>query len=288
VVLFGGYGSGDPLDDTWVNTAAGWSTAATLGSLIPPERYEHAMARQGSTVVMFAGFDNTMGSPYLSDTWVFDGSTWTNPLNTGGSPSARAGHAMATLPNGNAILFGGFNGENPLGDTWVFDGSTWKETNTGATQAPPARYAFAMASVGGKVVLFGGIEQESGSGGASDTWTTTDGVTWTQVSGAGPSGRYAHAMATLGSSVAVLFGGSTGTTTPTDTWTFDGSTWTPSPATGPSGRIDAAMATQGGTVVLFGGGSGDDDTWVFDGAAWTQPQGSGPSGRTSHAMATLP
>jgi hypothetical protein len=291
IVLFGGLGGGDtPLYDTWLNVASGWISSTASG---PPERYNSAMARQGTTIAMFGGFDNTQSSaPYLFDTWVFDGTTWTSPTTVSIAPGQRAGHAMATLPNGNAILFGGFNGNVPFNDTWVFDGATWTETNTGTTgSVPQARYDCAMAQAGGKVVLFGGTTSTSSGGATGDTWTTTDGVTWTQVTSTpAPSARYALAMATLGTSTAVLFGGSTGSDTPTDTWTFDGSNWTPSPATGPGGRIDTAMATQGNTVVLFAGGAGNDDTWVFDGGTWTETNTgtSGPSGRDSHSMATLP
>jgi hypothetical protein len=288
--MYGGYSS-NPLDDTWLNTATNWSAGPTTST--GEGRYEVAMARQGSTIVLFGGFDNTNGSsPYLFDTWVFDGTSWTEPSTVSIAPSQRAGHAMATLPNGNAILFGGFNGNVPLGDTWVFDGTTWTETNTGTTgSVPQARYDCAMASLADKVVLFGGTTSTSASSAAGDTWTTTDGVTWTSVTTpTAPAGRYALAMATLGTSKVVLFGGSTGSITPTDTWTFDGSKWTLSPATGPSGRIGTAMASQGSTVVLFAGGASDDDTWVFDGSTWTETNTgtSGPSGRSSHAMATLP
>jgi hypothetical protein len=238
------------------------------------------MARQGSTLVMFGGFDGEE----LGDTWIFDGTTWTPSSAVG--PGARGGHAMATLGS-TVVLFGGFNGNNVLGDTWIFDGTHW---NPGPSKGPQARYSHAMASMGTKVVLFGGQYDTTGTP-AGDTWTF-DGTSWTQVAldaGPTPSARYGPAMAALGST-AVLFGGSNGSVLATDTWVFDGSTWTMSPATGPSGRIFHAMATQGSQVLMFGG-ENMGDTWSFNGASWTQLYvglTTTPSARNSHAMATLP
>jgi hypothetical protein len=133
-------------------------------------------------------------------------------------------------------------------------------------------------------VLFGGQTDTSGTP-IGDTWTF-DGATWTEITGAGPSARYAPAMATLGN-VVVMFGGTSGTLE-TDTWLFDGTKWALSPATGPTGRIGHAMTTLGSTVLLYGGG-GTGETWSFDGSKWTELSTlAAPGVRTDHAMATLP
>jgi N-acetylneuraminic acid mutarotase len=101
LVLFGGYDdgydadAGTPFPDTWTWDGSRWTE---LGAPGPPDsnlagRESPAMAKVGDTLVLFGGgtFD---GSPWFSDTWTFDGSTWTR-LDVHG-PSARAGAVMAT------------------------------------------------------------------------------------------------------------------------------------------------------------------------------------------------
>ena len=96
------------------------------------------------------------------------------------------GHAMATL-NGNVVLFGGNDSANPsppgtatvmdtgfLDETWVSDGTTW--TRRRPAQRPSARGYHAMATLGSKVVLFGGLV---GANALADTWEW-DGSSWTQ------------------------------------------------------------------------------------------------------------
>ncbi|MCA2978775.1 MAG: hypothetical protein INH37_10850, partial [Myxococcaceae bacterium] len=61
------------------------------------------MATQGTKVVLCGGFGT---SGRLSDTWEWDGATWTQ-RSPSTSPPARSGHAMATLGT-KVVLFGGF------------------------------------------------------------------------------------------------------------------------------------------------------------------------------------
>lgn len=167
-----------------------------------------------------------------------------------------------------------FNGQSapnltPMNDTWLWDGTTWTEVKP--TTSPPARDTHAMATLKGKVFLFGG----EGAGNGIWRW---DGTTWTEiVATIRPVGRYGHAMATLGDKI-VLFGGSVAGAARNDTWTFDGTTWTEQhPALSPEKREAHAMATLNGKIVPFGGvgtaGAAMNvfkDTWAFDGMTWTQ------------------
>jgi len=57
---------------------------------------------------------------------------------------------------------------------------------------PPARIAASAATLGGKVVLFGG--QDDNENPLGDTWVW-DGASWTQLEVAGPSPRWFPAMA---------------------------------------------------------------------------------------------
>jgi N-acetylneuraminic acid mutarotase len=208
---------------------------------------------------------------------------------------------MATLDD-EVVLFGGNECEvcNPpdiQNDTWIFDGTSWTQVSVAAP--PPARESHAMASLNGKVVMFGGDVTGRGMA-ANDTWTF-DGTSWTEVSVASPPpARVFHAMATLDGKV-VMFGGATyfegEVQMPmNDTWTFDGASWTEvSVANPPSARCQHAMAPLAGVVELFGGTDSTAgttelyDTWAFDGTTWAQmsPLGAPPA-RSAFAMATVP
>jgi hypothetical protein len=82
---------------------------------------------------MFGGSTGNLAT----DTWIFDGATWTLSPATG--PSGRIGLAMATQGD-HVLLFGG----GGLGDTWSFDGAAW--TSVGGA-GPPARSDHAMATL---------------------------------------------------------------------------------------------------------------------------------------------
>ena len=42
--------------------------------------------------------------------------TWTK---TADGPSGRVGHAMSSLGNGKALMYGGYDGNNSLNDVWI-------------------------------------------------------------------------------------------------------------------------------------------------------------------------
>jgi len=186
-------------------------------------------------------------------------------------PSARLGHAMASVGGDQVLLFGGDDGTFTADETWVYDLSDDTWTLKSPATSPSARAFHAMASIGDdQVLLFGGYDA---SGRFDETWVyDLSDDTWTLKSPAtSPSARDRHAMASIGGGQVVLFGGYDGA--PNDeTWVYDLSdnTWTQkSPATKPSARTASAMAflgTGSSQVLLFGGvdASGrDDETWVY-------------------------
>jgi hypothetical protein len=82
-----------------------------------------------SQTVLFGGTGNGKIQqglfPYLNDTWLWNGSNWTEATPKA-VPSARASHAMAYASGlGQLVMFGGvINGNVGLArDTWVWNGS---------------------------------------------------------------------------------------------------------------------------------------------------------------------
>jgi hypothetical protein len=111
LVLFGGQrlvGSDRvDLDDTWEYGASGWVQVATTGA-VPPARQDTTLVfdAQRNKIVMIGGFQlNTFDGTAmnLTDTWEYDGTTWTE-LVTNVSPGG--GAATFDTSSGNVLLAG--------------------------------------------------------------------------------------------------------------------------------------------------------------------------------------
>jgi Galactose oxidase, central domain len=278
-------------------TPLAWST---ISPPTAPPALKYASAVYDSdnkTIVLFGGErrDGTLSD----DTWVWNGSTWTDyPATAIQAPPARRLAAMAFDPGLHQLIL--FGGEGPdgelLGDTWAWNGASWYQQ--AGNPSPGARASAAMAYAGGdQLVLFGGLGLTSAGGRTSlgDTWLwTSDG--WTSASSLGEPGPAARAGAALAfdqtDGEAVLFGGQSaagaGGRLFNDTWIWTGQTWSrrtsrPSPAA----RQQAVMVGDdltSGVVLFAGSGSGGalGDTWLWNGRAWSKA----PAGPATAAART--
>lgn len=270
VVMSGGNSGGGGSTATWVFDGDTW-TRLELAAY-PDFRLNAAMAYDPSRqeIVLFGGSCDCPARRY-DDTWVFDGSTWSERTPET-SPPALFGARMAYDPQRReVVMFGGWGVNRVTNQTWVWDGDTW--TRRHPDVSPPDRYAAGMAYSKrlGAIVLFGG-QGRDGSGFA-DTWLWDDGA-WTKLPDAsGGPPRSGVVMASMGRGV-MMFGGrvkvhQSGLND--TTWILGGGgQWhRRAPDVGPSARFGAAMVydTTRRRVVLFGGGSrgggSPPDTWVF-------------------------
>jgi len=155
-------------------------------------------------------------------------------------PSARYQHVMAFDPaTGKTYMFGGYDAMTGqvLNDLWAWDGKTWALQP--ATVSPPARSDAGLAydPVRKSLILFGGMDQYSGSP-FGDTWEWTSAGTWVQLSPvASPDARMGHGMVTdTTRNKILLFGGMgdyskmpigpMGNPMRNDVWEWDGQTLT--------------------------------------------------------------
>lgn len=298
-VLFGGAGDcGGYCGDTWEWNGSAWAQRSTgLQPTTPPARQRHALAYDSirGVTVLFGG-EGLSG--LLSDTWEWDGATWTQPIaqtptpthtpnaptvtpTPTDRPAARQAHALVyDAQRQRTTLFGGcldIACAMPYDDTWEWNGSAWAWRP--ATPRPPARSSYGLAYDGARhlAVLFGGLDRFGGRLG--DTWEW-NGAAWTErTPSMSPPGRYHHALAYDGArNFAVLFGGN-GMSDPDlgDTWEWDGMTWVQrTPPASPPERQSHALAydSSRGFTVLFGGFNADlgylGDTWEWNGATWAQ------------------
>lgn len=277
VVLFGGYTAPPQtfFGDTWLWDGTSW-TEETLATS-PSAREGSSMAYDSAhgKVVLFGGSTTGTYLGGLNETWLWDGSSWTQ-ATPAMSPPGRVGCSMAyDSAHGKVVLFGGYDTSNEiLNDTWVWDGTNWTEETTASAPSPRTTAGMAYDAAHGKVVLFGGTFPLLAN--YSDTWTW-DGATWTkQTPVTSPSARSLFGMAydSVHSQV-VLFGGDAGTLLPkleNDTWLWDGTNWTQaSPQTSPQPRFAFPMtydSTQDEMVLFSGEGASAvvySDTWAWNG-----------------------
>jgi hypothetical protein len=202
MLLFGGrqrsqgtYGS--KLGDTWEwDTSAHTWTNVSPGSS-PSARDGQAMAYDAAHnwTVLFGGSDANNAAN--GETWLWNGSSWSNVTAGAGGPPARSGHAMAyDAVRRVVVLFGGTNGSSNFNDVWEWNGDLlhWQQIFPGGPLPSPRAYAalssFDSATPG--VVMFGGVG--SGSTLLNDTWIW-DGSTWKSATmGTPPTPRQHSAM----------------------------------------------------------------------------------------------
>ena len=279
------------------------SGAETRGAVIENDEfgrlwYDNFDDNSGTDVVNSVGVRVWKGGVKLGVT------DWWSKKNPTSNPSARIGHAMATVYGEDKVmLFGGWDcALNAVdNETWVYDFCDNQWTNMSPNPHPGGQYGHAMATLYNtdKVVLI----KDNGSPFGTETWiyeTTTN--AWTNKYPASkPSVYWYSAMATIyGDDKVVLFGGNDGNEgwhNSDETWVYDLSenAWTNMhPPQKPSARSEHAMATIYGDdkVVLFGGDGGglDDETWVYDLSenVWTNMKtATKPSARYHSAMATI-
>ena len=176
------------LGDTW-EWDGNWNYWTQVANFGPPPRsaagaaFTSAGLWQGPPnatppsgwVVLFGG--NGADGSALGDTWVWDGSHWTQVANSG--PPPRSGHVMVfDSGRGVNVLFGGSADGTLRNDTWEWDGRSWRQALV--REAPPPRELAGGAYDGNRTVVFGG----TGDAGTvlGDTWEW-DAFHWTKVEG---------------------------------------------------------------------------------------------------------
>ena len=221
VVLFGG--TNDLyFDETWEWDGTSWTQKASGTASKPGPRTNHAMAfdSRRNVVILFGGYDRSIRG-YPNDTWVWDGSTWTQK-NLETKPSGRMFHSMAYNSDRNVVvLFGGYD-KTYSDETWEWNGSSWSQVAKGAVTRPSARWKQAMVfdKSCNTALMFGG---ESGGRTLNDTWFW-DGKTWSMKDPTTkPPARIWHKMAYDSErNVVVMFGGFVNNSLLNDTWEYSG------------------------------------------------------------------
>jgi hypothetical protein len=273
------------LATTQAQSSLSW---ARMNVTTPPARGYAAMAydEAGKTLVLFGGVSDT---GYFNDTWIFNGTTWTQ-LSTVSAPTPRASAELVyDYPTHKLVLFGGYNGTY-LGDTLIFDGQTQQWTQAAPSRSPiPSSGVVGFADpLSGRAELFGGYDGNL----YQDQMWQWRGTTWTRLWPATLPGGRAYAPTANTPKKNVVLSNGLGDIVTSNTWLWDGMNWTQQfPATQPIALCctSAAYDFKLGRVIVFGGFSSQDEnvTWVWSGSDWIQISPvTSPSPREGEALAT--
>jgi hypothetical protein len=198
IIFFGGQLVADEEHggNTWRWDGASWrSSAKSLGfgnglTVTPPGRANHQMVYDVNQkrVFMFAGY----GGGYLSDSWLWNGSTWQKKYM---ADPENDGHACAVFSHGMTYANGfgdgkvvTYSGQKPTDCAywskdqlvWMSDGNSWEKAhiNQSTWAQPEAKTADRLTydSVRNRVVMYrptvsdGGVVWELYPNGTSYTW----------------------------------------------------------------------------------------------------------------------
>ncbi len=122
VTLFGGYASGHSLGDMWTWDGSDWIQVNP--PVLPPARDSAGVTTDydSGTIVLFGG-SSDQPPYYFNDTWVWDGSAWTQQT-TDPTPQRRALTRLAyDSIHHNVLMFSGVMYNGQRNDTW-----TWART----------------------------------------------------------------------------------------------------------------------------------------------------------------
>lgn len=281
VVLFGGCcdDTGRALNDTWTWDGTTWTQV--FPAVFPAgQAWAQAMTYDAATQTVVFVEVAPYGSPAPTETWTFDGTTWTqqNPATSVTIPPGDGQMMMAyDAATQTVVLYG-----SQTGQTWTWNGTNWTLQNPTTQPGPLDNAQFTYDPTTQSVIMFGGI-----NGVAMDSTWSWDGTNWSVVDPV-PDARTGAAMtyqATNGTTL--LFGGlDHAGKAQSDTWTWNGTAWSQvRPVTTPRARYGASLTFDSlhRSAVLFGGATcltancstawDLADTWTWDGTNWTRKAG---------------
>jgi Galactose oxidase, central domain len=163
VDVYGGFNGQFYQYQMWQWTGSDWNQL-NLPAL-PFARSAAAVGVNESTgrAVLFGGLADI--NPV--NTWVYDGTTWTEKFPVNQPLWVYAGSAAFDAGLNAVVLFGGGSGGIDQDTTWKWSSGNWTQLFT--TQSPPAREGAGMAydPLLGHIIVFGGQNNEAPRG---DTW----------------------------------------------------------------------------------------------------------------------
>lgn len=222
IVLFGGYGDGGFLQDTWEYYTDSHTWIEIVTDPHPNEMKSSPMVYDTLAIRLILVGEEVASSDF--QTWKYEAfsNQWTN-LNPVAEPPGRAGHALAFDKKINrVVLFGGAAGMSLLGDTWEYDpfSNQWLQQ---MVSGPSPRVGASMEYLPfwEGVILFGGMSAGEYD---NETWlyTSYGAPKWESIfTPKWPEGRrYAKIEYDYRSGMILMFSGGNTTSWFNDTWLY--------------------------------------------------------------------
>jgi hypothetical protein len=141
--------------------ATGSFSALGIGSLSKP-REEAAAAALPDGDILIAGGASPPNGGNLADAELFDPVTGTfSAAGLGHMAAPRVGPAAASLPGGEVLIVGGFDGRDPVSSAEVFDPATLRFSSLGIGAMSTGRWGPVAAPLpDGKVLVAGGATRD--------------------------------------------------------------------------------------------------------------------------------
>jgi Galactose oxidase, central domain len=159
IILIGGFDplTGQELTDQYDFLGTGWTS---LAGSVPGGGFGPILVSDGTGLLLM---QSRVADRVVEVYRMTSPGQWQLASDNG---PVSSGFAVATLPGGGVLLFGGSDGTSLLAETWTWDGDSWTKLDV---TGPPARVGHAMAldAARGRIVLFGG---ETSSQTLADTW----------------------------------------------------------------------------------------------------------------------
>ena len=172
VVLFGGRDStGKSLADTWEFDGRRWTVRTTR--VAPPARHGSAMAfdSKRGVIVLFGGFD-AASSRFDSQTWEWNGETWTKRKTAATPPTMVFPAGAFNHDHAVVVVTGSVGSASTAIATWALDGQDWHRGPT-APSALSGRQGHGLTFdlMRNAALLFGGASiARGGATPRADTW----------------------------------------------------------------------------------------------------------------------
>jgi putative cell wall-binding protein len=286
---------GSAATSTWDGKT--WTAHEPLNA--PPVRIGATLGYDGASkrVVMFGGSSGCPGaggsSGELTDTWTWNGSTWTQEHPAVSPPPAQTACAAWDAASNQFVMFGDWGSFSnhvyvPLPQTWTWTGTTWQQLS--AASSPPGGPCSMTYDAVRQVLVLLVLDKFDTAAGSVETWTW-DGSSWSRSQDLPPGEEVPIAFDDdLGAVVAYV--GQTycppsstvaysGQCTQTDqTWLWDGS-WSeapaannPTPGAGFAGGYDRAthqFVVIGGVQSFLGASNLSTLVYAVPGASHAKP-----------------
>jgi hypothetical protein len=214
--------------------ATGSFSALGIGSLSKP-REEAAAAALPDGDILIAGGASPPNGGNLADAELFDPVTGTfSAAGLGHMAAPRVGPAAASLPGGEVLIVGGFDGRDPVSSAEVFDPATLRFSSLGIGAMSTGRWGPVAAPLpDGKVLVAGGATRD-GITASAEVFDPATGQFSSAGVGQMTTGRMEAGVAPLPDGDVLIAGGSGATGELSSAEVFD-LTGNPVPAGPPSG-----------------------------------------------------